>query len=134
MNATGRPAIQEQITYLMTRDLATSSHFYGEIMGLEKVHEQSSCHIFRTGAASYLACNERQLMSQEPTRLTFTLVSDDVDGWYSYLQERGVTFVKPPTYSDVNQVYSCLFHDPNGYRVEIQEFRDPNWPGPSTTG
>ena len=134
MNATGRPAIQEQITYLMTRDLATSSHFYGEIMGLEKVHEHSSCHIFRTGATSYLACNERQLMSQEPTRLTFTLVSDDVDGWYSYLQERGVTFVKPPTYSDVNQVYSCLFHDRNGYRVEIQEFRDPNWPGPSTTG
>lgn len=130
MTTPSHPSINEQITYLTTRDLATSSHFYGEIMGLEKVHEQPSCHIFRIGPACYIACNERQLMSQEPTRLTYTIVSDDVDGWYDFLQSRGVTFVKPPTYSDVNKTYSCLFHDPNGYRVVIQEFRDPDWPGP----
>ena len=38
-------------------------------------------HIFRTGLASYLGRLKTQLMSREPTRLTFTPVSDNVGGW-----------------------------------------------------
>ena len=56
-------------------------------------------------------------------------MSPDVDGWYARLVERGVEVAEPPRYSEDFKVYACLFHDPNGYRIEIQEFRDPRWPG-----
>ncbi len=123
------PPISEQVTFLYTRDLAATSRFYGEVVGLEMVLDQGSCHIFRTGPGAYVGCCERADRPRSPVGLTFTLVSSDVDGWYARLVERGVEFVAPPRLSEEFQVYACLFHDPNGYRIEIQEFRDPRWPG-----
>ncbi len=123
------PPISEQVTFLYTTDLAATSRFWGEVVGLEMVLDQGSCHIFRTGPSSYVGCCERADRPRSPVGLTFTLVSSDVDGWYARLVERGVEFVAPPSYSEDFQVYACLFHDSNGYRIEIQEFRDPRWPG-----
>jgi len=123
------PPISEQVTFLYTTDLAATSRFWGEVVGLEMVLDQGSCHIFRTGPSSYVGCCQRADRPRSPVGLTFSLVTPDVDGWYATLVERGVEFVAPPAYSEDFQVYACLFHDPNGYRIEIQEFRDPRWPG-----
>lgn len=57
-----------------------------------------------------------------------TLVSSDVDGWHRRLADRGVEIEAPPSLSAEFQVYSFFIRDPNGYVLEIQEFRSPAWP------
>ena len=51
----------------------------------------------------------------------------DVDGFYQNLVAKGVKFEREPAYSGCFNVYSCLFIDPNGCRIEIEEFRDKKW-------
>jgi catechol 2,3-dioxygenase-like lactoylglutathione lyase family enzyme len=60
----------------------------------------------------------------------FTFLCEDVEAMYRYLLDKGVTFDGPPDMSGGRTVYSAFFRDPVGYMLEIQEFRDPNWPYP----
>jgi hypothetical protein len=59
--------------------------------------------------------------------VTITLVTDDVDGWHRFLTGKGLVYQSAPQESERFKVYSSLFIDPNGYRIEIQSFRDPAW-------
>ncbi len=52
----------------------------------------------------------------------FTLVTQQVDEWFEYLQKRGVEFEKPPTFNEKYQIYHCFLRDPDGYLIEIQRF------------
>jgi len=41
------PPIDQQITFLYTRDLATTAQFYEEILGLRLALDQGDCRIYR---------------------------------------------------------------------------------------
>ena len=60
--------------------------------------------------------------------MILTLVCEDVDGWYDYLQEKGVAIEKAPSFNEKFNIYHIFFRDPNGYLLEIQRFLDPAWP------
>jgi catechol 2,3-dioxygenase-like lactoylglutathione lyase family enzyme len=122
------PPIDQQVTFLYTRDLEKTSHFYEEVLGLELVLDQGSCRIYRTSADSFLGFCQREEAPQEPQGIIFTLVTAAVDEWYAYLTARGITFEKPPELNPTYQIYHCFLRDPNGYLLEIQQFLDPAWP------
>ena len=93
-----RPSIDQQITFLYTRDLARTAQFY-----------------------------ERESAPEKPQGVLFTLVTQEVDAWYAYLHARGVPFDKPPAVNEAYGIYHCFARDPNGYAIEIQCFLDDAW-------
>lgn len=125
-----RPPIDQQVTFLYSWDLEKSARFYGQTLGLEMVLDQGACRIYRLGPDSFVGICAREVRAKEPNGVVLTIVSPDVDGWYEYLTAKGVIYEAPPSYSEEFKVYSSFLRDPNGYLLEIQEFRSPGWPKP----
>lgn len=116
------PSISHQITFLYTRDIAQTAHFYEKIMGLSLVIDQGDCKIYRVTTEALVGFCERATAPSEPQGVIFTLISDDVDGWYAYLTKQGVDYETPPTLNEKYQIYHSFLRDPNGYLIEIQKF------------
>ena len=127
-----RPTIDQQVTFLYTRDLAATAVFYEEILQLPLVLDQGSCRIYRVSGDGFLGFCQRQEAPEKPQGVIVTLVTAEVDTWYAYLNEQGVAFEKPPAHNPAYNIYHCFLRDPNGYLLEIQRFEDPLWPdGPA---
>ncbi len=121
------PPITEQITFFYTRDLQKTAHFYESVVRLPLVVDQGSCRIYRVTGGAYLGFCERDTAPQEPQGVLFTLVTPEVDVWYTYLADQGVPFEKRPALNEEYGIYHCFARDPNGYLIEIQRFLDDNW-------
>jgi len=114
----------QTITFLKTRDLESTSHFYEEILELPLVRDQGVCRIYKTSANGYLGfCTH--LEAPQAKGIILTLVTDDVDGWYQKLGNKGVEITEAPTHNPKYQIYHFFFKDPNGYTLEIQRFDEP---------
>jgi predicted enzyme related to lactoylglutathione lyase len=119
--------ISQSIVFTYTDDLPRAARFFREVMELDFVVDQGSCHIFRLTAESYLGVCHLPDRPQGKVGVTISLVSDDVDGWHAFLVAKGVDCVRPPAASAAFGVYSTLFLSPDGYRIEIQRFDDAHW-------
>lgn len=121
-----RPIIDSQVTFLYTDDLEKSAQFYGETLGLKLWHDQGTCKIYEVSSTSLVGICLASAGSVQRTdtqgNVIFTIVTDDVDGWYEYLSAKGVKFGKEPSYNEQYKIYHCFLHDPNGYLLEIQRF------------
>ncbi len=125
-----RPPIAQQVTFIYTRDIATSSGFLRDTLGLRLALNQNDlCHIYEVAPNAFLGVCVNREPPAEPG-VTYSFVTPDVDGMYRTLLSRGVVFEAPPKLSERFNVYSCFFRGIEGYRFEIQEFRDPSWPAP----
>jgi catechol 2,3-dioxygenase-like lactoylglutathione lyase family enzyme len=122
-----RPAITDSVIFTYTDDLAASSKFFRETLALDFVVDQGACHIFRLSPTSYIGVCSIPGRPRSTAGVTITFVTDDVDGWHTFLTDKGLVYDQPPKLSERFNVYSSLFIDPNGYRIEIQSFRDPKW-------
>lgn len=119
------PPIEQQITFLYTQDLATTTRFYEDTLGLELWLDQGSCRIYSVSGSGYLGlcqAGETSIPTDKQSNVIFTLVTQQVDEWFEYLKERGVEFEKPPTLNEKYKIYHCFLRDPNGYLIEIQRF------------
>lgn len=123
------PPIQHQITFLYTRDLASTAHFYEELMGLQLALDQGDCRIYRVARRGFLGFCERVDAPDHPRGVILTIITQDVDRWYRHLRGQGVSFEKEPAFNPEYEIYHCFLRDPNGYLLEIQRFDDPAWDG-----
>ncbi|MBN1582557.1 MAG: VOC family protein [Anaerolineae bacterium] len=125
------PSIDQQITFLYTRDLQTTAQFYETVLGLSLVLDQGACRIYRITADAYLGVCERDNALRQPTdgssNVIFTLVTPEVDAWYTHLETLGVVFEQKPVFDERYGIYHCFLRDPNGYLIEIQRFLDSDW-------
>jgi catechol 2,3-dioxygenase-like lactoylglutathione lyase family enzyme len=124
-------SIDQQITFLYTRDLETTARFYEEVLGLPLALDQGACRIYRVSGDGYLGFCRRAEAVEQPSGalpgVIFTIVTDEVDEWYDFLCQRGVVFEKPPAVNPQCNIYHCFLRDPNGYLIEIQRFLDSDW-------
>lgn len=122
--------IDQQVTFIYTRDLPAASRFLSETLGLDLVLDQFGiCHIYRVSPTSFLGvCTNRE--PPENPGVTCTFVVRDVDAAHAFLSARGVVFDGPPRLSEKFNVYATFFGGIENYRFELQEFRDPAWPRP----
>ena len=126
------PVIQQQVTWVYTHDLARTTTFYASTLGLERVLDQGSCHIYRSAPNAFVGvCQVRPGREVEPRGVVITLVTPEVDAWYQRLRGMGVHLEGPPRHSEPFNVYAFFARDPNGYRIEFQTFLDPAWPEPN---
>lgn len=114
--------IDTQITFLYTADLEGSARFYEQVMGFSLWRDQGTCRIYHVTGTAYMGICQRD--GAQPGDIIFTLVTEDVDGWYERLKERGVRFEKAPEINPRYHIYHCFLRDPNGYLIEIQRFMD----------
>jgi catechol 2,3-dioxygenase-like lactoylglutathione lyase family enzyme len=124
-----RPNIEQMITFIYVSDLNDSKRFYEEIMGFPLRLDQGTCRIVETnqkggGLLGYCARDQK---SAPCGNLIITLVTSSVDEWYDYLTGCGVNIPEPPKLNLNYKIYHFFFTDPDGYKLEIQEFRDPAW-------
>ena len=122
-----RPPIEQQITFLPTSDLAETARFHEQILGLPLKVDQGVCRIYQVTQGAYLGfCQQADAHQHElpsgTRQVILTLVTQRVDEWYAYLQDRGVPFEKPPAVNQKYDIYHCFLRDPNGYLLEIQRF------------
>ncbi|MFN6559118.1 MAG: VOC family protein [Nostoc sp. ChiSLP01] len=123
-----QPQIDRQITFFYTHDLNASTEFYEQKLGFELWLDQGSCRIYSVTGSGYLGlcqASETSIFSPEnQSRVIFTLVTQQVDEWFEYLQQRGIKFEKPPTMNKKYNIYHCFLRDPSGYLIEIQRFEN----------
>lgn len=118
----------QQVTFLFTSDLAATARFYEQTIGLPLVLDQGNCRIYRVSADGFIGFCQRA--GAAPAGVLMTFVTEDVDGWFAQLAERGILFEKKPAFNPDFNIYHCFLRDPNGYLLEIQRFCDPAWPQP----
>jgi catechol 2,3-dioxygenase-like lactoylglutathione lyase family enzyme len=122
------PAIDGQITFVYTPNLDASAQFYEQIMGFDIWLDQGSCRIYQVASDSYIGiCQANSSPSGKavdlpPANVILTLVTQQVDEWYDYLNSRGIAFEKTPEYNHKYDIYHCFLRDPGGYLIEIQRF------------
>ena len=115
--------IDLQITWVYTDNLGQTSKFYEEILGLELVRDEGSARIFRVSSTAQIGvCTTFEDRVVEPKGGMITLVTDEVDEWYSLLTSRGVEIKNSPHVLEKFNVYTFFLEDPNGYVIEIQQF------------
>ena len=124
------PLFNQQVTFLYTRNLALSAHFYEEVLGLPLVLDQGGCRIYQVSSTGFLGICLSQNAPKKPEGIIVTLATSKVDDWYHHLSDQGVIFEKPPQHNPAYNIYHCFLRDPNGYLLEIQQFLDPAWPKP----
>ncbi|MBF0276462.1 MAG: VOC family protein [SAR324 cluster bacterium] len=118
--------LDSQITFLGCSNLSENHEFYTKIMGFPLILDQGKCRIYRSVGQSYLGFCQREgeVLAQG---VILTLLTQDVDGYYQLIQERGGSFEKSPSFNPAFQIYHCFLRDPNNYLIEIQRFEDPRW-------
>ena len=118
----------QQVTFLTTSKMSESIEFYENILELELVLDQGGCRIYRVSNDAFLGICEREKHVDGCNHLVFTFVTDKVDEWYEKIKGKNVEITKTPAFNPEYNIYHMFFLDPNGYLMEIQEFKDPNWP------
>lgn len=78
--------IQHQITFLYTRDLMRTAHFYETIIGLKLWLDQGTCRIYQVSESGLLGFCQREDAATEHRDIIYTIVTDEVDGWYNTLR------------------------------------------------
>ncbi len=120
---------QAGIVFLPTSNLEAVRHFYGEKLGLELSLDQGPCLIFRLGGTGFVGFCLGDGPLTPPSGVIITIVTQEVDQWYDRLVAQGVTVDGHARANPSYKIYHFFARDPNGYRVEIQRFDDPNWRG-----
>jgi catechol 2,3-dioxygenase-like lactoylglutathione lyase family enzyme len=125
--AQGRLASGQSLVFLYGDDLDRHARFYAEVLGFPQVLDQGDCRIFRISSTAFLGVCDRRDRPRGTAGVTVSFVVADVDAAFRALATRGVVFEGPPGPQAGGTVRSAFFRDPQGYRLEIQEFRDPHW-------
>jgi len=118
------------VTFIYVSDQMASKEFYEGILKFPLRLDQGTCRIVGTNekGGGLLGYCVRDLSSNDDEgRFIITLVTSAVDEWYAYLLSRGVEVLEPPKFNQAYDIYHFFFRDPDGYLLEIQEFRDPAW-------
>ena len=114
------------VTFCYTAAFEATVRFYEELLGLPLALDQGACRIYRVREGAFIGVC-RRAKKPDSAGIILTLVTDDVDGCYARLVERGAEFEKPPAFNSKFNIYHCFLRDPNDYLIEIQRFDDPAW-------
>lgn len=116
------------IAFLYTVDLEQADAFYRGKLRLPLVADQGTCRIYRICQHACLGlCRARPGREPSARGAIITFVTDDVEGRYAELRNRGVAFESAPAFNPDYNITHCFLRDPDGHLLEIQRFEDPKW-------
>jgi len=118
-------SFQSQITFLYYKNLSRAAEFYENIMRFELCDDQGAAKIYRTYSNAYIGIVDEKTghcRAQETNAVLITLVTEDVEQWYNYLQSKEVKILTEVMQPESFPVKCFFFEDPEGYQLEIQKF------------
>ena len=118
--------IENQISWVYTKQLRETCQFYAEVLGLDVHRETATAVIYRSTPHSFIGiCQVFEDRMAEPSGSMITFVTEDVDGWFQRLVDAGAHVDGPPHVLERFGIYTFFVRDPNGYRIEFQKFLAP---------
>ena len=115
--------INGQISWVYTHDLDSTAEFYACLPGLDCVRDEGRARIFATAENAFIGvCEAFDDRVVEPKGGMISLLTDDVDDCYRQLIASGVAVEGPPHRLAQFGIYTFFLRDPNGYRIEFQQF------------
>lgn len=117
-----RPTIGMHHIALFVADLPACERFYVDLLGMQVEWRPDENSVYLTSGSDNLALHRLDRSFDGPQRLDhlgFIMARpEDVDAWFAYLQQAGVTMkTAPRTHRDGARSFYCL--DPGGNTVQI---------------
>lgn len=122
------PGATLAITFLYYRDLARAEAFYRDVMGFTLAIDQGWAKIMAITETAHVGLvDERRGMNkwQEVKPVQLCIRVPDVDAWYAYAGEAGVTGLSKLFVNDEIGIRAFVFEDPEGYQIEVQSATRP---------
>lgn len=118
------PVLALEIRYTY-RDLNRAWAFYSEVLGFPTVADHGLAKILQVSSSSYLTLMDASLSPhspEDPKTVTLAVVTEEVEGWWEYLQGQGVP-VHTPLKGGKGQPHDgFVVLDPEGYFLEFERF------------
>lgn len=108
------------------KDLATAWSFYQDVLGMETIHDFGDAKMLRLARDSYLTLVDvahGMHSGEEPKSVTTAFVTDQVEGWWDYLQSVNVPIERPYTTKANSAHDGFVALDPEGYFLEFELFK-----------
>lgn len=119
--------IQANLVFFYYPDLDAAERFYTELLGFEKVLDYGFARICRISESTFIGLvDETKGMHDpgEPKTVTLSFVTDEIDGWYEYLDARGVGMRGSLGNATRHPTRGFVAYDPAGYFLEFERFLD----------
>jgi catechol 2,3-dioxygenase-like lactoylglutathione lyase family enzyme len=115
------------ILWLYYRDTAGALAFLEEQLGFEQVVDQGWAWIYRSSPSGYIGpVDETRGMHSytEQKAVTVSFLTDDLDGWHSYISETGAFELRETeVHADsAGRFRAFVGYDPEGYYLEFDTF------------
>ena len=120
------PAITATHAYYSYQDVDGAWDFYTRVLGLETVADYGFAKVLRVAAASYLTLVDASHAvhpPDAPKTATLALVTEEVEGWWTYLSAQGVAMRHELGTVDLTRAHNGFVAvDPEGYLLEFERF------------
>ncbi|NNK62043.1 MAG: VOC family protein [Gemmatimonadetes bacterium] len=120
------PDILATNAFYYYRDVEAASAFYQDILGFETVADLGFARIVRVAPTSYLTLVDETRGShsaEEPKSVTLAIVTEQVEGWWTYLAEQEVPMRAPLGEVEPGRPHDGFVAiDPEGYLLEFERF------------
>ena len=125
-----RPDVfDSQITWLYYEDMPAACAFFEEVMGFKLLVDQGWAKIYHVSRDAFLGAVAGDRGFRKPQKdapVLVTLVTQDVEGWYNYLEKKGAKILREIQDMEEIQIRCFFFEGPGGYAFEVQEFLAPD--------
>jgi predicted enzyme related to lactoylglutathione lyase len=125
-----RPAtlgVQANIVWLYYKDVPAAQRFYEDVLGLQLMVDQGFAKVYQVSPTSFVGLvDEAQGLhrASETKAVTVSFVTEQIDEWYQYFQQRGVKIRNPLASSARHPTRGFVALDPEGYFLEFERFLD----------
>jgi catechol 2,3-dioxygenase-like lactoylglutathione lyase family enzyme len=105
--------------------LPRAQRFYEDTLGLKPAANYGFAKIYQVSRSSFLGLvDEKEGMHRaaEPKTVTLSFVTEEVDGWYRYLVDKGVQTRGPLKDATRHPTRGFVAYDPEGYFLEFERF------------
>lgn len=121
------PPIDANLIFLYYKDLEAAKDFYGGILGLELVLDYGFAALYQMSESTFVGLideTEGMHSAEEPKTVTLSFYTDEIDEWYDYLKEKGVSLRGPVQNAVRHATRGFVAYDPEGYFLEFERFLD----------
>lgn len=115
------------IVWFYYRDMESIQSFYEEVMGFDLIVDQGWARIYPIGPSAYFGLvDESRGMHNytEQKGVTLSLITSDIDAWFSYLNVRGDVEMRHEEIVEERPYRAFVAYDPEGYYLEWDIFNE----------
>jgi predicted enzyme related to lactoylglutathione lyase len=124
------PEINTSVTFFYYKDIVEAEKFYGEIIGLKKVLNESWVKMYKIPGGGIVGLVDEEhstpgLSDDKPVMLS--IVTTKIDEWYERIKADGERYIIKHLNPDKNTgilINAFLLIDPGGYHVEFFQWKE----------